>query len=160
GSDILSTMPNNGIASLNGTSMAAPHVAGVAALVLSVNPDLTQQEVADIIELTAAEVRTDLYSYSVTTGRSNGVWNNEMGYGLVNAYEAVMEAGIVDLYMRNSLTDNGDEPDLVTQAIYDSPDIWIRNNDDNGTTHQNAEYDSSEPNYVYVRVQYRGTIPS
>src|SRR5690606_9320579 len=38
--------------------------------------------------------------------------------------------------------------------------IWIRNNDDNGTTHQNAEFHPSNPNYVYVRVHNRGTIPS
>src|SRR5690606_10557439 len=160
GSDILSTMPNNGISSLSGTSMAAPHVAGVAALVLSVNPDLTRQEAVDIIERTSKEVRTDLYTYSTTTGRPNGDWNNEMGYGLVNAYEAVMDAGILDLYMRNSLSDNGDEPDTVSPYFHDSPDIWIRNNDDNGTTHQNAEFHPSNPNYVYVRVHNRGTIPS
>ncbi len=75
-----------------GTSAACPYVAGVAALVLSVNPNLTVQEVNDIIELSAQKVRTDLYTYSTTTGRPNGDWNNEMGYGLVDAYEAVLLA--------------------------------------------------------------------
>lgn len=160
GHNILSTMPSNGTAPDSGTSMAAPHVAGVAALILSVNPDLTGQEVRDIIERTAKEVRTDLYPYSTTPGRPNGDWHEEMGYGLVDAYEAVMDAGILDLYMRNSLTDNGDEPDIVSPYFHDSPDVWIRNNDDNGTTHQNAEYHPTNPNYVYVRVHNRGTIPS
>lgn len=161
GSGIISTIPNNGTSIANGTSLAAPHAAGVAALVLSVNPDLTGQQVRDIIERTAKKVhQNNPYSYLPTTGRPNGTWDDQMGYGLINAYEAVMEAGILDLYMRNSLTDNGDEPDLVTQAIYDTPDIWIRNDDDNGTTHQNAEYNPSNPNYVYVRVHNRGTIPS
>lgn len=161
GVNILSTIPNNGTNSLSGTSQAAPHVAGVAALVLSVNPDLTGQQVRDIIEHTAKKIhQNNPYSYAPTAGRPNGDWDDQMGYGLVDAYDAVMEAGILDLYMRNSLTDNGDEPDLVTQAIYDTPDIWIRNDDDNGTTHQNAEYNPSNPNYVYVRVHNRGTIPS
>ena len=71
----------------NGTSSACPHVAAVAGLILSVNQNLTQKDVADIIELTAQKVGN--YSYTQNTGRSNGTWNNEMGYGLVDAYAAV-----------------------------------------------------------------------
>ena len=73
-----------------GTSAACPHVAAVAGLILSVNPYLTQKEVADIIESTAQKVGP--YTYSTTSGRLNGTWNNEMGYGLVDAYTAVLEA--------------------------------------------------------------------
>lgn len=71
----------------NGTSAACPHVAGVAALILSVRPDLTGQQVRDVIEQTAQKVGG--YSYTTTQGRPNGTWNQEMGYGLVNAYAAV-----------------------------------------------------------------------
>ncbi|WP_455668940.1 S8 family peptidase [Phocaeicola sp.] len=80
------------MSNFNGTSSACPHVAGVAALVLSVNPNLNQKQVADIIEKTAQKVGG--YNYSTTSGRSNGTWNNEMGYGLVNAFAAV--SGIVE----------------------------------------------------------------
>lgn len=76
--------------SFNGTSAATPHVAGVAALILSVNPDLTQDEVRDKIESTCRKVGN--YSYSTVSGRNNGRWNNQMGYGLVDAYAAVREA--------------------------------------------------------------------
>lgn len=76
----------------NGTSSACPAAAGVAALVLSANPNLTVQQVTDIIEQTAQKVRTDLYTYSTTGGRPNGTWNNQMGYGLANAYQAVLAA--------------------------------------------------------------------
>jgi subtilisin family serine protease len=76
----------------SGTSAACPHVAGVAALVLSINPSLTQVQVQQIIESTAQKVRPDLYTYSTTPGHPNGTWNNEMGYGLVDAYAAVQAA--------------------------------------------------------------------
>ncbi len=75
-----------------GTSSACPYVAGVAALVLSVNPGLGVEDVSNIIEQSAQKIRTDLYTYSTTAVRPNGIWNNEMGYGLVDAYEAVLLA--------------------------------------------------------------------
>lgn len=74
----------------NGTSSACPHVAAIAGLVLSVNPQLTAKQVADIIEQTAQKVGG--YDYTTTEGRPNGTWNFEMGYGLVDAYAAVLAA--------------------------------------------------------------------
>jgi len=85
-----------------GTSDACPMVAGVAALILSVNPELTVLEVNNIIEQTAQKTRTDVYTYSTTSGRPNGTWNNKMGYGLVNAYEAVKLA--LSLYCPEDLS--------------------------------------------------------
>lgn len=74
-----------------GTSYAAPMVAGVAALMLSANKDLTSQEVYQI--LVSNTDKTGNYSY--TTNNSAypfGTWNNEMGYGRLNAYKAVKAA--------------------------------------------------------------------
>ncbi|WP_228056367.1 S8 family peptidase [Microcoleus sp. LEGE 07076] len=53
GVDILSTTPNNTYKTYEGTSMAAPHVAGVAALVLNANPNLTPAQVEQILTSTA-----------------------------------------------------------------------------------------------------------
>ncbi|WP_025743061.1 S8 family serine peptidase [Aquimarina pacifica] len=92
----------------NGTSSACPAVAGVAALVLSVNPSLTFQQVNDIIEQSAQKVRTDLYTYDTTSGRNNGTWNIEMGYGLVDAYQAVIlaQAQVSDCVENLTITQN------------------------------------------------------
>jgi subtilisin family serine protease/subtilisin-like proprotein convertase family protein len=49
GSAILSTVPGGGYDSYSGTSMATPHVAGAAALALSVNPDLTTSELKALL---------------------------------------------------------------------------------------------------------------
>ena len=54
GDNIYSTSTDyTGYNSEAGTSYAAPHVSGIAALMLSVNPNLTGQQVRDIIETTA-----------------------------------------------------------------------------------------------------------
>ena len=53
GVSVLSTTPINSYASFSGTSMATPHVAGVAALILSANPNLTPAQVEQIITRTA-----------------------------------------------------------------------------------------------------------
>jgi hypothetical protein len=53
GAGIYSTTANNNYDYFYGTSMAAPHVAGVAALMLSANPNLTVAEVEQILTETA-----------------------------------------------------------------------------------------------------------
>ena len=68
-----------------GTSAACPYVAGVAALILAVNPNLTQFQVRQAIESSCTKLRYNFgYVYP------NGTWNNEVGYGLVNAYKAIL----------------------------------------------------------------------
>lgn len=74
---------------LNGTSAAAPHVSGIASLILSINDDLTVQEVRYAIESTAEKVGG--YTYTMNSGEQSGLtWNSEMGYGRVNAYKALL----------------------------------------------------------------------
>ena len=63
----------------------------MSALILSANPDLTQQRVYSIIKSTAQKVGG--YSYqTITPFYPNGTWNEQVGYGLVNAYAAVFAA--------------------------------------------------------------------
>ncbi len=63
---------------MSGTSMAAPHVAGIVALLLDANPNLTPAQVKAIVQDTA-----DLIS-----GKES--W--EVGAGFVNAYDAITAA--------------------------------------------------------------------
>ncbi|MGE5458451.1 MAG: S8 family serine peptidase [Methanococcaceae archaeon] len=74
GVNIYSTYQNS-YTSLSGTSMACPHVAGTAALVLAANPSFTNSNIRDRLAKTA----TDL-----------GTWRRDKlyGYGLVNAATA------------------------------------------------------------------------
>lgn len=53
GVNIYSTTPGNTYRVFNGTSMATPHVAGVAALMLSANPTLTPAQITQILTQTA-----------------------------------------------------------------------------------------------------------
>ena len=56
GEEILSTDLKGGYLHLSGTSMAAPHVSGVAALVVSANPNYTNTEVQDMLSTTAGQL--------------------------------------------------------------------------------------------------------
>ena len=59
GSGILSTVFDDDYASFDGTSMAAPHVAGVAALMLAINPDLPAEELKNLILISADRIVID-----------------------------------------------------------------------------------------------------
>lgn len=50
GQEILSAWPGGSYSLLNGTSMASPHVAGIAALYLQANPNLTPSQVESLIK--------------------------------------------------------------------------------------------------------------
>jgi len=66
GADILSTIPGGGFDYFDGTSMASPHVAGAAALVLSHRPALTPIELKSTLLLGVD--KKSAYSGAVKTG--------------------------------------------------------------------------------------------
>ena len=74
----------------NGTSAATPHVSGVAALILSINGNFTQNQVKEILERSARKVGG--YYYRRVEGQPNGSWSNELGHGMLNAKNALLLA--------------------------------------------------------------------
>ena len=79
GTEILSTFPVQDYKFLQGTSMAAPVVSGVVALMLSANPSLTVNDVKNI-----------LYNTAVDLGPAGK--DDTFANGRVDAYQAVREA--------------------------------------------------------------------
>jgi thermitase len=94
GESIYSTLPDNRYEAWNGTSMACPHAAGLAGLLLSKNPSLTNEQVRQIMAATAQDLGS--------AGR-----DTYFGYGRINAFSAL-----------NSASGDGDYP---TPVPYPTP---------------------------------------
>ncbi|HEU4321958.1 MAG TPA: S8 family serine peptidase [Roseiflexaceae bacterium] len=71
---------------LSGTSMAAPHTSGLAALLLDANPGLSNQQIAANLKGNALGIA------AANLCGSSGVPNNVYGWGRIRAYEAVQAA--------------------------------------------------------------------
>lgn len=89
GVGILSTFPytlrqGTGYAELSGTSMATPHVAGVASLILSVNPSLTMSQVRNLL-LSSVTPEPSLASLTATGGVLNAEAAVQAAIGLAPA---------------------------------------------------------------------------
>lgn len=70
GVDILSTVPNKQYKAFSGTSMATPHVAGAAALILAAYPSLTATQLKDLL-IQSVEIVSGLEDRVSTGGRLN-----------------------------------------------------------------------------------------
>ncbi|MEU6074627.1 S8 family serine peptidase [Micromonospora sp. NPDC047074] len=90
GDEVLSAMPGGGYATLGGTSMATPQVAGVVALMWSANPALVGDlpRTRQILRDTAAPAEPSYASRTDTCGGDRNI----TGTGLVDAYAAVRAA--------------------------------------------------------------------
>jgi subtilisin family serine protease len=87
GEMVYSTMPGGGYGTLDGTSMASPHVAGVAALIRSANPKSTPEQVRARLAVEADHLACPASSGGKCTGATSN--NSYYGGGLVDAAEAV-----------------------------------------------------------------------
>ncbi len=74
----------------NGTSSATPLVAGIAALLISARPSLSNADVRRLIESTCDKISPALYAYANVGSKPSGTWHQEVGYGRVNAERALL----------------------------------------------------------------------
>ena len=73
-----------------GTSASTPLVAGIAALVLSVNPNLTREQVREVLIETADKIEPERAGYQPDS--SGRLYSSTHGYGRVNAHSALRRA--------------------------------------------------------------------
>ena len=120
GGDVQTTdrIGNNGYNSTNymsnfgGTSAACPQVAGIAALMLAANPNLTETQVRTKLQQTA----TDMGSVG---------FDNTFGYGRVNAINAVQSAFNISINGSNSIC-NGSQTYSLVGLPTGATVIWSR----------------------------------
>ena len=101
GSDIYSTLIG-GYGYKSGTSMATPHVAGLAALVWSFAPSLTHSQLRDVIQNNADDL-----------GAAG--WDQYFGYGRINAYKTLDAVTLQNTSPAVAMID--DDGDLVTGTV-------------------------------------------
>lgn len=102
GAGVVSTVPGGRYINMTGTSMASPVVAAVASLMLDVNPNLTPQQVKNII---CASNESEFSKYN--------------GYGLIDAEKCVLNA-------KNAKV----EPNEVTSVEMKAGEFKVDENDD------------------------------
>lgn len=122
--------PRNGqtysYAMLQGTSMSGPAVAGIVALMLEVNPNLTPATVKNILAQTAI---TDNFTGTLPASGSN-TW----GFGKVNAYQAVKKT------LETTGIFHSESP--ISCLVYPNPNQGI----------YNIQYTALQPETIHIRL--------
>ena len=63
----------------------------------------------------------------------------------------------IDIYLKDNEQDTGKEPNTTTDIHWNSSSIWVRNEEDGKTVHENPVYtESHKIAYIYYRIYNRG----
>ncbi|MFD8636260.1 S8 family serine peptidase [Streptomyces sp. NPDC059533] len=98
GSNVYSTAPGGTYATMSGTSMASPHVTGVAALIASTNPGITPAQIREKLATQANDTACPSDSRCKGTTANNGFF----GEGQVDALKAVGSTPPPGKYFENT----------------------------------------------------------
>ncbi len=104
GSDIYSVQAGGGYTYMSGTSMAGPHVAGVVGLMRSANPDLDVTTIKQILMDTAMDL-------------GDPGEENTYGWGMIDAYEAVLQVMSGYGTANGTVTDAGSSLPIVAAYV-------------------------------------------
>ncbi|MEV7543195.1 S8 family serine peptidase [Streptomyces sp. NPDC089915] len=123
GQDVYSTLPGGKYGTKSGTSMATPHVVGVAALIASANPGITPAQIRDKLAAQANDIACP------ADGRCTGTTANNsfFGEGQVDALKAVGATPPAGKYFENTadfaIADNStvESPITVTGVTGNAP---------------------------------------
>lgn len=109
----------------SGTSFSAPMVCATAALMLSVNPNLTASEIRDILRSTAYKNENYQFNDYPNAWGVYGGWHERFGFGRINTYEAVCMALGFDgeVVVENNAV--WDTPQVSTTDIIIEDDITL-----------------------------------
>ncbi len=110
GSGVISTVIGGKYEYWSGTSMAAPHVSGLAALILGLSPDASAEQVRNLLKLSAEDIGTP-------------GWDAKSGFGRIDARDALsLTLGPVARIAAPS-TGSGADADLPIVLDVMGPDI-------------------------------------
>ena len=118
----------------NGTSFSTPITAGICALILSAHPELTPLQVRDAVRNTAS---------------LSGNPNNILGWGIVNAYDALLYHGMAwSNIFQIEKTDNDITVStyVASKDVIDPNSVKIHYSYDNGISYEEKEMRLVEPN--------------
>lgn len=135
---------SNAYASLSGTSMATPHVAGITALLLQAHPDYTVADVKAALMNTADPLK----------GRTYNV--NEVGAGRVDAYEAVHNSTLFEVENKTITLDEQGLKKQIDDISGSLPFGSMAQTGEAGsrTTSINIKNFNSEPETFQTRVEF------
>jgi len=120
---------------MSGTSMASPMVAGLAALLLAQDPALSNDDVRQIIEVSAKDL-------------GDPGWDPEFGHGLINVHKA----------LTTSLANIDDANSTVEEAVYLSSGLTVEEKIDYGTDVDWFKVHVPDKHYLQVEVLPAGKV--